>query len=144
MESAYLAQVATLGKEEASIWMKAGSGECDPPPPTTEHWRNGIRNIQWSAEEMRKLEELISPMHNPDPWKEWMGKLNKIYGRGDIFQKMHAIAHEVPANAYTIDILPKRWWKPNPSWWNDPLTAPWKRGYGYFARTTDKNVKLAR
>jgi TRAP-type transport system periplasmic protein len=144
MESAYLAQVATLGKEEASIWMKAGSGECDPPPPSTEHWRTGIRNIQWSKEEMLKLEKLISPMHNPDPWKEWMEKLNRIYGRGDIFEKMYAIAHEVPANAYAIDIIPKRWWKPNPPWWNDPYTAPWRRGDGYFGRTMDKKVKLVK
>ncbi|MGO9019894.1 MAG: TRAP transporter substrate-binding protein [Syntrophobacteraceae bacterium] len=142
MESAYLAQVATLGKEEASIWMKAGSGECNPPPPSTEHWRADIRNIQWSREEMLKLEKLISPLHNPDPWKEWMEKLNKIYGRGDIFEKMYAIAHEVPANAYAIDIFPKRWWKPNPPWWNDPLAAPWRRGVGYFGRTMDKKVKL--
>jgi len=142
MESAYLAQVATLGKEEASIWMKAGSGECDPPPPSTEHWRTGIRNIQWSDEEMTKLEKLISPRHNPDPWKDWMDKLNKLYTRGDIFEKMYAIAHEVPANAYAIDIIPKRWWKPNPPWWNDPATAPWRRGNGYFGRTMDKKISI--
>lgn len=141
MESAYLAQVATLGKEEASIWMKAGSGECNPPPGSTEHWRAGIRNIQWSKEEMTRLEKLISPKYNPDPWKEWMDKLNKIYGRGDVFEKMYSIAHEVPDNAYAIDIFPKRWWKPNPPWWTDPVTAPWRRGVGYFASTPDKKVK---
>jgi len=144
MEAAYVAQVGILGKEEASIWQKAGSGECDPPPPTTEHWRMGIRNIHWSKEEMVKLERLISPKYNPDPWKEWMDKLNKIYGRGDIFEKMHAIAHEVPDTAYAIDIIPKRWWKPNPLWWNDPETAPWRRGTGYFARTMERKMGLSR
>lgn len=73
MESAYLAQVATLGKEEASIWMKAGSGECDPPPPSTEHWREGIRNIQWSKEEMlnsRSLSPLWRiPIHGKNGWR---------------------------------------------------------------------------
>jgi len=142
MESAYLAQVAVLGKEEASIWQKAGSGECDPPPPSTEHWRTGIRNIQWANEEMAKLEKLISPKYNPDPWKEWMEKLNRIYSRGDIFEKMYAIAHEVPANAYAIDIIAKRWWKPNPAWWSDPATAPWRRGTGYFGRTLDKRISV--
>ena len=141
MEAAYHAQVATLGKEEASIWQKAGSGECDPPPPGTEHWRCGIRNIQWAQEELDKLERVISPKYNPNPWKEWIDKLDKIYGRGFIFEKMYEIAHDVPANAYAIDIIPKRWWKPNPAWWNKPETAPWRKGTGYFARSLKKQVK---
>ena len=141
MEAAYHAQVAVLGKEEASIWQKAGSGECDPPPPGTEHWRCGIRNIQWSQEELDKLERVISPKYNPNPWKEWIDRLDKIYGRGFIFERMYEIAHEVPANAYAIDIIPKRWWKPNPSWWSKPETAPWRRGTGYFARSLEKDKK---
>jgi TRAP-type C4-dicarboxylate transport system substrate-binding protein len=141
MESAYHAQVSVLGKEEASIWQKAGSGECAPPPPGTEHWRCGIRNIHWSQEEMDKLERVISPKYNPDPWKEWIDRLDKIYGNGSIFEKMYAIAHEVPANAYAIDIIPKRWWKPNPPWWSNPETAPWRRGTGYFARSPENMVQ---
>ncbi len=141
MESAYHAQVAVLGKEEASIWQKAGSGECDPPPPGTEHWRCGIRNIQWPQEELDKLERVISPKYNPNPWKEWIDRLDKIYGRGFIFERMYEIAREVPANAYAIDIIPKRWWKPNPAWWSKPETAPWRRGTGYFARSLNKGPK---
>jgi len=138
MESCYLAQVATLGKEEASIYVKAGSGELADPPPGSEHWKCNIRNVQWSKEEMDKLEKLISPKHNPQPWAEWREKLNKMYGRGDIYEKMYEIAHEVPASAYAIDIIPKRWWKPNPPWWNKPETAPWRRGSGYFAMNLER------
>ncbi|MGA7579264.1 MAG: hypothetical protein ACLQUW_08835 [Desulfobaccales bacterium] len=89
---------------------------------------------------MERLERVISPKYNPDPWKKWMDRLDKIYGNGSIFEKMYAIAQEVPANAYAIDIVPKRWWKPNPPWWNNSDTAPWRRGTGCFARSLEKKT----
>ena len=139
MEAAYLTQVGIQGKEEASIYMRAGAGDDPDPPPGSEHWKCDIRNIIWSPEEYAKLEKLISPKFNPDPWKEHMEKQNKLYGRGDIFQKMYAIAHEVPADAYAIDVQPHRWWKPNPPWWTGK-DATWKRGTGYFIKSLKKTV----
>jgi TRAP-type C4-dicarboxylate transport system substrate-binding protein len=136
MEAAYLTQVGIQGKEEASIVMRAGA-DVEEPPPGSEHWKCGIRNIIWSEEEMAKLEKLISPKYNPDPWKEHIEKMSKLYGRGNIFEKMWEIAHEVPANAYAIDVQPHRWWKPNPPWFTSK-DAPWRRGTGYFVKSLKK------
>ncbi|MGA8179906.1 MAG: hypothetical protein WB792_07580 [Desulfobacterales bacterium] len=135
MEAAYLTQVGVQGKEEASIATRAGSGENEDPAVGSEHWRCCIRNIIWSDAEMDKLEKLISPKYNPDPWKDQLEKQNKLYGRGNIFEKMYAIAHEVPRGAYAIDVAPHRWWKPNPPWWKD---GEWKRGKGYWIKDTKK------
>lgn len=135
MEAAYLTQCTVLGKEEASIYVKAGAGELEEPTVGSEHWRNNVRNIQWDKEEMEKLERIISPKYNPDPWKDWRKRLNKIYGKGDCFEDIYAIAKEVPAEAFAIDVQPKRWWKPNPPWWKNGV---WKRGKGFFAKSLKK------
>lgn len=137
MEAAYLTQVGVQGKEEASIYIKAGSGEAESPAVGSDHWANDIRNVIWSDEEMEKLEKLISPKFNPDPWKEQREKQNKLYGEGDIYEEMYAIAREVPPHAYAIDVSPHRWWKPNPPWWKDGV---WRRGTGGFTKRTKKKI----
>lgn len=136
MEAAYLVQVGVQGKEEASIYVKSGA-DLEEPAPGSEHWRCGIRNIIYSPKEMDKIEKLISPKYNPDYWKKEFKKQNKLYGRGDIFEKMYEIAHEVPADAYAIDVQPHRWWKPNPAWWTG-RSAVWKRGEGNFVKNLKK------
>jgi hypothetical protein len=136
MESAYLTQVSVLGKEEASIAIRAGADQ-ENPPVGSEHWRNNITNVLWSDAEMDKLEKLISPKYNPDAWADQMKKQNKLYGRGDIFAKMYDIAREVPRGAYAIDVAPHRWWKPNPSWWQ---SGEWKQGKGYWVKDTKKKM----
>lgn len=137
MESIYTVNVGIQGRDEATIYAKVGS-TLDPPPVGSDHWRCDIRNILWSDEELDKLEKLISPMHNPDPWTKWRKKLNRLYGRGDIYEKMYEIAHEVPKGAYAVDVNPKRWWLPNPPWWKDGV---WKRGTGGFVLNKTKKFK---
>ena len=137
MESAYLTQVGVLGKEEASIAIRSGADQ-EVPPVGSEHWKNDITNVIWSDEEMDKLERLISPKYNKAAWEKQMVKQNKLYGRGDIFEKMYAIAHEVPRGAYAIDVSPHRWWKPNPPWWKD---GEWKSGQGYYVKNTKKKAE---
>lgn len=138
MEAAYVTQCGVLGKEEASIYVKAGAGELEEPTVYSEHWRCGVRNIQWSEEEMEKLEKRISPKYNPDPWKDWRKRMDEIYGNGDIYEEMYNIAHEVPADAYAIDVQPHRWWKPNPPWWKEGV---WKRGKGFFVTIKEKRAE---
>jgi TRAP-type transport system periplasmic protein len=135
MEAAYLTQVMVHGKQEAAIYIKAGAGDTEDPPVGSEHWVSGVRNVIWSDEEYGKLEKLISPKYNPDPWKNYREQHNKLYGKGDIFEEMYAVAREVPANAYAIDVSPHRWWKPNPTWWKDGV---WKRGKGLFVKRMEK------
>jgi TRAP-type transport system periplasmic protein len=135
MEAAYLTQVGVLGLQEAAIYVKAGAGENPDPPVGSEHWVNNIRNIIWSDEEYDKLEKLISPKHNPDPWARHRERQNRLYGEGDIFDEMYAVAREVPPHAYAIDITPKRWWKPNPAWWK---TGVWRSTTPPFTRRTEQ------
>jgi TRAP-type transport system periplasmic protein len=135
MEAAYLTQVMVHGKQEAAIYIKAGSGETENPPVGSEHWVNDIRNVIWSDEEYEKLERLISPKYNPDPWKKHREQQNRLYGKGDIFDEMYAVAREVPQNAYAIDVSPKRWWQPNPAWWTNGV---WKRGTDPFIKREKK------
>lgn len=135
MEAAYLVQVSVQGKEEASIATRAGA-DVENPLEGTEHWRCRIRNIIWSDEEMAKLEKLITPKLNPDPWKDDLKHQSKLYGRGDIYEKMYEIAHEVPNGAYAIDVMPHRWWLPNPPWWKDGV---WKRGKGYYVENLKRD-----
>ena len=137
MESAYLTQVSVLGKEEASIAIRSGADQ-EEPPVGSEHWKNNITNVLWSDAEMDKLEKLISPKYNKAAWEKQMVKQNKLYGRGDIFEKMYAIAREVPRDAYAMDVAPHRWWKPNPLWWKD---GEWKRGKGYYVKNTKKKAE---
>jgi len=137
MESAYLTQVGVLGKEEASIAIRSGADQ-EEPPVGSEHWKNHIRNVIWSDAEMDKLERLISPKYNKAAWETQMVKQNKLYGRGDIFEKMYAIAHEVPKGAYAMDVAPHRWWKPNPPWWKN---GEWKSGQGNYVKSIKRKAE---
>lgn len=137
MEAAYLTQVNILGKEEASIATRAGSGDTLPPPIGSEHWKHNVRNVVWTDAEYDKLEKAISPKYQPKAWAEDMKRMNQLMGKGDNFNEMYKIAREVPRHAVAIDVMPKRWWKKNPEWY---VKGVWKRGSGDFVKNTKKKA----
>lgn len=109
MESAYTAQVHVQGTHEAALHEVIGA--TNPPRPGTLFHKHGVRVVELPAEEMKKAEDIASPMSNPEPWKVWRDRLGEWAGGVDIYKEIHAVAREIPADKPVVNVEPRRWWK---------------------------------
>ncbi len=109
MESAYHTQMfAQLASEAALINIV---GASNPQKPGTIFAQHNVRFVELPDEELKKAEQMCSPEFNPGPWEKWRERLNKMTGGTDIYQEIHKIAREIPADTLAENVEPRRWWK---------------------------------
>ncbi|GBC59494.1 TRAP transporter [Desulfonema ishimotonii] len=109
LESAYHTQMYVQLAGEASLINTVGAS--DPQKPGTIFARNKVRFVQLPDEELKKAEKMCAPEFIPEPWEKWRERLNKMAGGIDVYQEIHRVAREIPAESLTENIEPRRWWK---------------------------------
>ena len=52
---------------------------------------------------------MADPRVNPEPYKEWRGKLDKMCGF-DVYEVYSKCAQEIPEDTPAQEVKPQRWW----------------------------------
>nr|WP_298379166.1 TRAP transporter substrate-binding protein DctP [uncultured Halomonas sp.] len=108
MESAYTAQIFTHGMNEAAQTQVVGAFEN--PPSSTVFGKHNVRVAPLSDEIRRQAAQMCAPEFNPASWEQWRERLNGWAGGIDVYQEIHGIAREIPADMAAVDVEPNRWW----------------------------------
>jgi len=109
MESAYQTQMIAQLATEVALFNTVGASRQQRADSIFA--RSGIRFVTLNPSEMQRAEQICSPRFNPAPWRAWRDKLNQMAGGMDVYQEMHDIAREIPADMLAENVNPRRWWK---------------------------------
>lgn len=108
MESAFHTQQWTQAQLEHA--RSEVSGLTAPPKPGTVLAEAGVRYNDLTAEELANWRDKCSPQTNPDAYAEWRDKLGEMAGGVDVYDEIHKIAREIPADTPPTDVPATRWW----------------------------------
>lgn len=109
METSFAAQQYTQREQERALVEIVGA--VPNPGPDTLFAKYNVRLATLSAAELKKAEEMCSPMYRPKEWESWRDRLNKMSGGQDVYKEIYDIAREIPADADVASVKPRRWWQ---------------------------------
>ena len=105
-ESAHLAQINTMLSNEAGLLSITGA--TTNPPKGTILGDNNVEMNFLSNEAVAEAEAMASP--DKPEYAIWHEKLNEM-GGFDVYKEIKAVARSYPADARTIDVEARRYWK---------------------------------
>ena len=106
-ETAYDMQKFTQMETERALVEKVGYQ--DPPRSGTVYSKYGVRVNLLNKEELMEWKKMADPRVNPEPYKEWRGKLDKMCGF-DVYEVYSKCAQEIPEDTPAQEVKPQRWW----------------------------------
>lgn len=109
LESAFHTQSVIQKRGLESLMNVIGALSAEPPEGTI-YAKDDVRVNKLTPAEKEAWVQLASPKTNPKPYDEWRKQVDKLAGRGGMYEALYEAARELPEGATVNDVKPQRWW----------------------------------